>query len=95
MDEERLARSRDEHAADREARARAHRPIYRITVSGYIGETKYTVHLNSDPVLPIMPVKRSLCTCRSSRALYSAVRSIRCFWDTRYTDDTKQIAFSY
>lgn len=54
-DEERLARSRAiTMLAECDTRIQADLSHYSLGI--YTGEMKYTVHLNSDPVLPIMPV---------------------------------------
>jgi len=95
-DKERLSRSRATTNADRAYTGR----FVALQLRDISEKRIITVYLNSDPVLPIMPVNGPFALVARIDALrieprYGAVRSIRCFWDTRYTDDTKQIAFSY
>lgn len=91
-DEERLSRSRaTTNMADRAYTGR----FVALQPRDISEKRNITVYLNSDPVLPIMPVNGPFALVARIEPRHGAVRSIRCFWDTRYTDDTKQIAFSY
>jgi len=62
-DKERLSRSR----ATTNGRSRVHRPICRITASGYIGETNYNSIFEQWSSAANNACKWSLCTCRSNR----------------------------